>query len=321
MAYLRGMTELDPHHEPIDGQLDRQIDVEVDVEFDVVVVGSLNLDLVARTPRIPNPGETVQGTDYAELPGGKGLNQAVAAARAGARVAMVGALGDDAAGTALRQVARADGVDDRWITSVAGVPTGRALISVDDHAENSIVVVPGANAHVELAELPSSKIVLAQLEIDPQVVAAAFRLARERGATTVLNPAPAERVTPDVLELADVVIPNQHELDVLGGRTELAHAGVRTLVVTLGAAGADLYDGTSPSAGAHHVDPFVVDPIDTTGAGDAFCGGLAARLAAGDDLYAALVFAAANGALATTRAGAVPSLPTAAETLALIERG
>lgn len=286
--------------------------------FDVVVVGSLNLDLVARTPRIPQPGETVQGTDYSELPGGKGLNQAVAAARAGARVAMVGALGDDAAGDTLRDVARGDGVDDRWITTVNGVPTGRALIAVDDAAENSIVVVPGANAHVALTELPVARVVLAQLEIDPAVVAAAFRRAREHRAITVLNPAPAERAPADLLALADIVIPNQHELEVLGGRQALADAGVRTLVVTLGGDGADLFDGTDPSATALHVDPFPIEPVDTTGAGDAFCGGLVARLAAGDALTDALVFAAANGALATTRAGAVPSLPTADETLALI---
>ena len=287
--------------------------------FDVVVVGSLNLDLVARTPRIPNPGETVQGTDYAELPGGKGLNQAVAAARAGARVAMVGAVGDDAAGATLRHVARRDHVDDRWITTVPGVPTGRALIAVDDAAENSIVVVPGANGHVELTELPTARVVLAQLEIDPKVVVAAFGVAREHGATTVLNPAPAERVPAELLALADVVIPNQHELDVLGGRAALAAAGVRTLVVTLGANGADLLDGADPAAEPHHVDPFPVVPVDTTGAGDAFGGGLAARLAAGDTLTDALVFAAANGALATTRAGAVPSLPLASETRALID--
>jgi ribokinase len=293
-------------------------DRTIDAPFDVVVVGSLNLDLVARTPRIPKPGETVQGSGYSEVPGGKGLNQAVAAARAGARVAMVGAVGDDAAGTTLRDVARGDGVVDRWITTVEGVPTGRALIAVDDAAENSIVVVPGANAHVELTELPRATVVLAQLEVDPQVVAEAFRLARGLGATTVLNPAPAERVTPEVLALADVVIPNQHELEVLGGRAALAAAGVRTLIVTLGADGADLIDGTDPSANPHHVEPFAVDPVDTTGAGDAFCGGLAARLAAGDHLGVALVFAAANGALATTRAGAVPSLPMAEETRALV---
>lgn len=290
--------------------------------FDVVVVGSLNLDLVARTPRLPGPGETVQGTGYAELPGGKGLNQAVAAARAGARVAMVGALGDDAAGAALREVARAEGIDDRHVLDVAGVPTGRALIAVDDAAENSIVVVPGANAAVVLTDLAPARVVLAQLEIDPAVVAAAFRQARAQGALTVLNPAPAERATAELLALADVVIPNEHELAVLGGRGALAAAGVRTLIVTLGAAGADLVDLSTDGAGdgGERVAPFAVDPVDTTGAGDAFCGGLAARLAAGDDLAAAIVFAAANGALATTRPGAVPSLPTADETRSLIAR-
>lgn len=289
-----------------------------DAAYDVVVVGSLNLDLVARTPRIPGPGETVQATGYAELPGGKGLNQAVAAARAGAAVAMIGAVGDDVAGDTLREVARRDGVDDRWIATVPGVPTGRALIAVDDAAENSIVVVPGANGRAALSELPPSKVVLAQLEVEPELVAQAFRLARARGATTVLNPAPAERVTPEVLALADVVVPNQHELEVLGGRAALAAAGVGTLIVTLGSDGADLFDATDPSARARHVDPFPVRPVDTTGAGDAFCGGLVARLAAGDGLPDALVFASANGALATTRPGAVPSLPGAEATRALI---
>ncbi|MGA1051239.1 MAG: ribokinase [Ilumatobacteraceae bacterium] len=288
--------------------------------FDVVVVGSLNLDLVARTPRIPGPGETVQGTAYDEVPGGKGLNQAVAAARAGATVAMIGAVGDDAAGAALRDVARADGVDDRRIAVIPGSPTGRALIAVDDAAENSIVVVPGANARVEFTGLPDAAVVLAQLEVDPSVVAAAFRAARECGATTVLNPAPAELVTSEVLALADIVVPNQHELAVIGGPAALAAAGVRTLVVTLGAAGADVIDLTDPVAAPWRVAPFAVEPVDTTGAGDAFCGGLAARLAAGDALGDALVFAAANGALATTRSGAVPSLPTSNETRALMAR-
>jgi ribokinase len=288
--------------------------------FDVVVVGSLNLDLVARTPRIPGPGETVQGTAYDEVPGGKGLNQAVAAARAGATVAMIGAVGDDAAGEVLRSVARSAGVDDRLIAVIPGSPTGRALIAVDDAAENSIVVVPGANARVGFTDLPDAAVVLAQLEVDPSVVADVFRAARGRGATTVLNPAPAELVTPEVLALADVVVPNQHELVVLGGRATLAAAGVRTLVVTLGAEGAEVVDLTDPDVVPGRVDPFPVEPVDTTGAGDAFCGGLAARLAAGDDLAVALTFAAANGALAATRHGAVPSLPLAHETRSLIAR-
>lgn len=302
-------------------------------QFDVVVVGSLNLDLVARTPRLPGPGETVRGSDFAEVPGGKGLNQAVAAARAGARVAMIGAVGDDAAGATLRSVATGDGIDAQGIAEVAGTPTGRALIAVDDAAENAIVVVPGANAHVQLTELPDARVVLAQMEVDPAVVAEAFRRGRAVGAVTVLNPAPAEHVPVELLALSDIVVPNEHELAVLGGRDALAAAGVRTLVVTLGARGAEVYELPGPddvtdgdegagggAAGVRHVDAFAVEPVDTTGAGDAFCGGLAARLAAGDGLDDALVFAAANGALAATRPGAVPSLPRADRTNALIAR-
>src|SRR5687768_12563419 len=142
-------------------------------DVDVVVVGSANLDLVARTHRLPGPGETVHGTGFEELPGGKGLNQAVAAARAGASVAFVGAVGDDPAGARLRDVLGAEGVDVTALATVAGVPTGRALIAVDDGGENSIVVVAGANASVPLGSLPRARVVLAQLEIDPAVVAAA----------------------------------------------------------------------------------------------------------------------------------------------------
>ena len=284
--------------------------------FDVVVVGSLNLDLVARAARLPGPGETVNGSTFAEVPGGKGLNQAVAAARAGAQVAMVGAVGDDNAGTVLRSVLHDDGIDAVGLSVVEGVPTGRALIGVDDAAENSIIVVPGANAHVTLGELPSATVVMAQLEIDPAVVAAAFRAAKAAGATTVLNPAPAENVTDEVLALCDIVVPNEHELEVLGGVEHLTDLGVETLVVTRGAAGADLIRAGGDPV---HIDPFPVTPVDTTGAGDAFCGALSARLAAGDALPAALRFAAANGALATTVAGAVPSLPTAERTRALVD--
>jgi ribokinase len=284
--------------------------------FDVVVVGSLNLDLVARAARLPGPGETVHGSDFAEVAGGKGLNQAVAAARSGARVAMIGAIGDDAAGGALRRVLASDGVDDGGVRTVAGVPTGRALIAVDESAENSIVVVSGANAHVALGELPESAVVLAQMEIDPGVVIAAFRAARERGATTVLNPAPAESVPEELLALCDVVVPNEHELAVLGGVERLRSLGVGTLIVTRGRSGADLIE---PDAEPVHVPAFDVTPVDTTGAGDACCGALSARLAAGDPLHRALVFGAAAGALATTVAGAVPSLPTAEQVRSLVD--
>jgi ribokinase len=276
--------------------------------FDVVVVGSANLDLVARSPRHPSPGETVLGTGYQEHPGGKGLNQAVAAARSGARTAMIAAVGNDAAGRDLLDVAIADGIDARWIAQLDAVTTGRALIVVDDGGENSIVVVPGANAMLRSPEsLPAASVVLAQLEVPIATVTEAFRMARAAGATTVLNPAPAQHLPDALLELCDIVVPNEHEIDLLGGVEHLLAHGVRAVVVTLGADGADL---VFPS-GRRHQEPFAVEPVDTTGAGDAFCGAFAARLAAGEPIEQAVEWAAAAGALATTAFGAVPSLPTA----------
>ncbi len=284
-----------------------------DDTFDVVVVGSLNLDLVVRSPRHPTPGETLIGTEYSEVAGGKGLNQAVAAARSGARVAMVGAVGDDHAGEILRSVVRAEGIDDRWLVTLADQTTGRALITVDDHGENSIIVISGANAAVVFDHLPESRVVLSQLETGIDAVGQAFLLARERGSTTILNPAPAQSLPGEVLELCDVIIPNEHEVDLLGGRPILT-ARVPHVVVTLGADGADyMSNGTTV-----RIDPFEVEPVDTTGAGDAFCGSLASRVAAGESMADALRFAAAAGALSTTVRGAVPSQPHRADTMALL---
>ncbi len=276
-------------------------------EFDVVVIGSLNLDLVARTPRLPGPGETVTGTEFAEMPGGKGLNQAVAAARCGASVAMVGAVGNDSAGAMLRQVLRDEGIDDRWIVNLETAPTGRALITVDEHAENVIVVVPGANAWDAGGDddLPSGRVVLAQLEIPIPRIERAFASARATGALTVLNPAPAAELTSAIIDSCDIIIPNEHEAELLGGVDELIKLGLATVIVTQGARGtAVTSDGVT-----NHVDAFAVVPVDTTGAGDAFCGALAAQLASGVDLDPAVRFAMAAGALATTQHGAVPSLP------------
>jgi ribokinase len=277
--------------------------------FDVCVIGSANLDLVARTPRIPGPGETVLGTSYAEHAGGKGLNQAVAASRAGARTAFVGAVGDDAAGALLRSVLAGAAVESRAVRTTHEHPTGRALITVSDDAENSIVVVPGANgALTPPDELPPAAVVLAQLEVPVAVVLRAFTLARRAGARTVLNPAPARELPDDLLGLTDVIVPNEHELALLGGPDRLLAAGAGALVVTLGARGARIIVGGRPERAQ---PAFSVEAVDTTGAGDAFCGALGARLAAGDDIDAAVRWAAAAGALATTVAGAVPSLPSA----------
>lgn len=282
---------------------------------DVCVVGSANLDLVAGAARIPGPGETVLGHSYAEHPGGKGLNQAVAAARSGAAVAFVGAVGDDAAGTRLREVLAIDGIDPARL-AVTDAPTGRALIIVDDRAENSIVVVPGANATVvPPVDVPPSAVVLCQLEVPVESVVHAFRSARAHGALTVLNPAPAAELPADLLAVCDVIVPNEHEVELLGGVGRLRDAGVGIVVVTRGGAGVDVHTAD----GTHHVPPFPVVPVDTTGAGDAFCGSLAARLAAGDTIAAAVRWAAAAGALATTVHGAVPAQPTRGRIEALLQ--
>lgn len=285
----------------------------IDVRLDVLVIGSANLDLVANTPRLPKPGETVLGSHFAEHPGGKGLNQAVAAARAGASVAFVATVGDDDAGATLRSVAERDGIDVSGMVTAPGVATGRALITVDEFAENCIVVIPGANSLVSVSTLPQAAVVLAQLEVPLATVIAAFAAARAAGSRTVLNPAPvpADGLPQELLSLCDVVVPNEHEVTLLGGVEQLVAGGVGAVVVTRGAGGVTVTDtnDTATTGTSRAIDAFDVDPIDTTGAGDAFCGTLAARLASGAGLYDAARSAAAAGALATTVAGAVPSLP------------
>ncbi len=287
--------------------------------FDVVVVGSANLDLVTSVEHLPIPGETVIADSYAEHPGGKGLNQAVAARRSGARTAFLGCLGRDGAGDTLHRVMTEEGIDT-YVADVAA-PTGRALISVDRSAENSIVVVPGANHLLGIgviddhrSVLSDSRVVLAQLEVPIDAVEAAFAIARLSGAITILNPAPATALPHGLLSLCDIVMPNQTELAQLGGVSTLLDAGVSTVVVTLGARGLRIVT----SQESVDVPPYAVRAVDTTGAGDAACGALAASLARGMDIVTAARRAAAAGALAATRAGAVPSLPTSDEIDSLV---
>lgn len=281
---------------------------------DVCVVGSTNLDLVATAATLPGPGETVLGRGYAEHPGGKGLNQAVAAARAGARTAFVSAVGDDDAADRLLAVMAADGIDTEGVARIASTPTGRALIGVADSGENSIIVVPGANASVTVDRLPAARVVLAQLEVPLATIERAFTLAREAGAVTVLNPAPAQQLPAGLLALCDLVVPNEHEVELLGGAQHLLDLGADAVVVTQGRQGATLVT----ASGQQHIAPFEVEAIDTTGAGDTFCGSLCARLARGDDRAAALRYASAAAALSTTRAGAVPAIPLLPEVEALL---
>ncbi len=281
----------------------------------VVVVGSANVDLVATTPRHPLPGETLIGTDFHEYPGGKGLNQAVAAARAGARTAFICAVGDDDAGRFLHSIASGEGLDLAGVHIAQTEPTGRALILVDDLGENSIIVVPGSNAACPSAtNIGPSDVVLAQLEVPISAVADSFIAAREAGATTILNPAPAAELSAELLSLCDIVIPNEHEIELLGGVSRLQGAGVRTVIVTRGAAGIEIYH----QGRGQRLPSFHVNPVDTTGAGDAFCGSLAASLTAGYELNDACLRALAGGALATTTHGAVPSLPFQDEIESLI---
>ena len=292
--------------------------------FDVVVVGSANMDLVARVVRLPHPGETVSAHDYFEACGGKGANQAIAAARAGARTAFIGAVGSDAAGDTLRAAFVHDAVDVSLLATVRE-PTGRALIGVSDDAENLIIVVPGANHalsvdHIDAAAalLANAKVVLVQLEVRLAVVQRAVELAGH-DTIVVLNPAPASELPDDVLRHVDVITPNEHEVALLGGASALVARGVANVVVTQGARGALLVTRDSET----RIEPFAVTPVDTTGAGDAFCGVLSARLAVAGglaELALALRAAAVGGALATQTAGAVPSLPAWSQVAAALQQ-
>ncbi|WP_392544602.1 PfkB family carbohydrate kinase [Oryzobacter telluris] len=267
----------------------------------VLVLGSLNVDLVTRVERHPRPGETVLGEGLRRLAGGKGANQAVAAAAAGADVAMVGCVGDDAGGAAYRARLEARGVDVSGLRTVEDTPTGHALIAVSDDGENSIVVVPGANDLLDEREVAAvdtlgpGDVLLVQLEVPRTVVCTAVRRAAGRGARVVVNTAPYAALPPDVVALADPVVANELEM------AALAEAGAepRSLLVTFGANGAAWDGATSPA-----VEVAADEVLDTTGAGDAFCGALAAALARGDERDTALAAALAAGADAVRREGA-----------------
>jgi len=293
----------------------------------IAVVGSLNMDLIVRSPRIPRPGETILGGTFHTAPGGKGANQAVAAARLGGTVAMVGRVGSDAFGDQLLGSLAADGVDAAHVARDSAA-TGIALITVDDAGQNSIVVASGANAHLSPADvdgaasaIAAAGVLLLQLESPPETALRAAELARAHGATVVLNPAPARALPDALLKLVDVLVPNESETSLLTGlpvgdvaqaeaaAEALLRLGVGAVILTLGARGALL----AHAGGVEAVPPFPVTPLDTTAAGDAFLGALAVALAEGRPLAEAARWGNAAGALATTRLGAQPSLPTRQE--------
>lgn len=290
----------------------------------IFVVGSVNRDILVRTPRHPSPGETVTGSRLDTGLGGKGLNQAVAAARAGATVIMVGAVGDDDAGDAARDRLRSDGVDiDRMVVR-SDVHTGYAVVTVDDSGENSIVVVPGANGTLDgddvtrlLTGLRTSDIVVLQNELPPSAGSAAARVARSAGATVVWNAAPAPTALDNIPDVIDVLVVNEHELlcvaELLGLEDQdrdglIAAVGRRldaVVVCTLGADGSIVVDGVRSES----VPAASVDVVDTTAAGDTFIGYLASALPFDSISSAHLRVAGAAAGLTVTRPGASESIP------------
>jgi ribokinase len=277
----------------------------------ITVLGSANMDLVVSVDRAPRPGETVTGTTFRTVPGGKGANQALAAARAGGEVRFAGAVGEDAYGAQVRALLAAAGVDASALDTAA-VPTGTAHITVDTAGANSIVVVPGANGTVQAlsdvhrAAIAGADVLLLQLELPMTAVVEAAQLAHTRGVAVVLTPAPPAPLPPELLDIVDLLVPNEHEEDVLN----LGPAEHRDLLVTLGAAGAR-YErrGERPLT----VPAFEVGAVDTTGAGDAFVGAFAVARSEHPDLQGALRWASAAAALSVQRFGASASLANRAE--------
>jgi ribokinase len=294
----------------------------------ILVVGSSNTDMVIRVPRIPRPGETILGGRFAMAAGGKGANQAVAAARAGGHVTFVARVGDDVFGERALANFEADGLDAQFIFRTPGSSSGVALINVDERGENSISVASGANALLSVEDVvnaddafAAADIVLVQLESPPEPIEAAVGQAGERGVPVVLNPAPARPLDDGLLRRIAILTPNEHEAEILSGipvmnergareaAVRLRARGPRTVVITLGERGvyasAPEFEGLIPG--------FKVDAVDTTAAGDIFNGALAVALAEKAPLVDALRFAQAAAAISVTRPGAQPSAPTRAE--------
>ncbi|MGW3171178.1 ribokinase [Streptomyces sp. NPDC001153] len=283
----------------------------------IVVLGSTNMDLVTYVAKAPQRGETVTGREFHTIPGGKGSNQAIAAARAGATVSMIGAVGNDAFGLRLRDTLEHSGVDTDFLRTVEG-PSGTAHIVVDDEGANSIVVIPGANGTVDHLSpgdeglIASADALLLQLEIPPAAVVAGAQAARRHGIRTVLTPSPAQPLPPELLVATDLLVPNEYEAVTLTGRTdprEAAHALlelVPEVVVTLGATGSlYLARGTDPLV----IPAPKVTAVDSTGAGDTFVGALTVALAEEKPVREALSWAAAAAAISVQRAGASASMP------------
>ena len=300
---------------------------------EILVVGSLNADLVVRAPRFPQPGETISGEDLQVIPGGKGANQAVAAARLGANVSMLGRVGKDNFGDFLLNNLKSNHVDVQHVQR-DDASTGTATIIVDSNGQNSIVLSAGANGKVSTADVEHAsflhhQLLLLQLEIPTLTGLRAAQLAREHNVRVILNPAPAKEIPDELIALADFIIPNETELSLLTvmdvndipsaekAARVLLQRGAKHVIVTLGSKGALIVDMDTST----HIDTFKVNVIDTTAAGDAFIGGFASKLLESASLLAnsqkqasalqnAVRYGCACGALATTQFGAQPSLPS-----------
>jgi ribokinase len=290
----------------------------------VCVVGSINMDLVVQTPALPKPGETIIGGPFATFGGGKGANQAVAAARAGAPTTLIGCVGSDTYGITLRASLSHD-LDMTEVVEREGVASGVALIAVAPDGQNTIIVASGANATLSVADVERARhaiadadVLLLQLEVPLEVSTHAATLARAAGTTVVLNPAPAQPLSDQLLAVVDILVPNETEAGLLTGvepqdwdaaqaaADQLRGRGVPSVIVTLGSRGALVVT----EGGAERVPAFAVAAIDATAAGDAFVGAFAVALAEGKSVPEAARWGSAAGALATTKSGAQPSLPS-----------
>lgn len=290
----------------------------------VVVVGSLNMDLVMRTPRVPVGGETLHGHEFSTLPGGKGANQAVACARLGAKVSMIGQVGNDGFGTTLRDGLAADGIDVNGVLQTTAVGTGVAMILVEDIGQNRIVLAAGANGALTPADIEAqaaliggAAMLVLQLEVPMPVVERAIAIAHNAGVPVLLNPGPAKPLAEALWSQIDILIPNESEAELLSGIavTDAASAytaarvfrqrGVKCVLITLGANGVAVID----DAGERHLPAHVVKAVDTTAAGDTFIGGLTAGLVEGMAMDEAVALGQRASALCVTRHGAQPSIP------------